>query len=116
MLLMSNISSSRYSTFTPNELLTKIINHTKKETDPKAPHPVIYGGVLNNLSQIFGSTQRAKMTGFLPASVSTSKWIVNCFFVGVYFYRVIHLLPPVAKLTLKIIISFSYFADLIYYS
>jgi hypothetical protein len=72
--------------------LTKIINHTNKETDPKAPHPVIYGGVLNNLSQIFGGIQRAKMTGFLPVSVSTSKWIVNCFFVGViydfsqYFY------------------------------
>jgi hypothetical protein len=29
-------------------------------------------------------------------------------------YRVIHLLPPVAKLTLKIMISLSYFADLIY--
>jgi hypothetical protein len=72
--------------------LTKIINHANKETDPKAPHPVIYGGVLNNLSQIFGGIQRAKMTGFLPVSVSTSKWIVNCFFVGViydfsqYFY------------------------------
>jgi hypothetical protein len=37
--------------------LTKIINHTNKETDLKAPHPVIYGGVgikINNLSQIFG--------------------------------------------------------------
>jgi hypothetical protein len=72
--------------------LTQIINHTKKETDLQAPHPVIYGGVLNNLSQIFGGTQRAKMTGFLPISVSTCKWIVNCFFVGViydfsqYFY------------------------------
>jgi hypothetical protein len=72
--------------------LTKIINHANKETDPKAPHPVIYGGVLNNFSQIFGGIQRAKMTGFLPVSVSTSKWIVNCFFVGViydfsqYFY------------------------------
>jgi hypothetical protein len=30
-------------------------------------------------------------------------------------YRVIHLLPPVAKLTLKIMIPLSYFADLIYY-
>jgi hypothetical protein len=29
------------------EILTKIINHTNKETDLKAPHPVIYGGVLN---------------------------------------------------------------------
>jgi hypothetical protein len=29
------------------------------------PHPVIYGGMLNNLSQIFCGTQRAKMTGFL---------------------------------------------------
>jgi hypothetical protein len=28
------------------EILTKIINHTNKETVPKAPHPVIYGGVL----------------------------------------------------------------------
>jgi hypothetical protein len=45
-----------------------MINHTNKETDLKAPHPVIYGGVLNNLSQIFGDTQRAKMTGFLPGS------------------------------------------------
>jgi hypothetical protein len=44
------------------EIVTKIINHTNKETDLKAPHPVIYGGVLNNLSQIFGDTQRAKMT------------------------------------------------------
>jgi hypothetical protein len=37
--------------------------------------------------------------------------------VMAYFkkYRVIHLLPPVAKLTLKIMISLSYFADLIYY-
>jgi hypothetical protein len=55
------------------ETLTKIINHTNKETDLKAPHPVIYGGMLNNLSQIFGSTQRAKMTGFLPVIVSTCK-------------------------------------------
>jgi hypothetical protein len=47
-------------------MLAKIINHTNKETDLKAPHPVIYDGVLNNLSQIFGSTQRAKLTGFLP--------------------------------------------------
>jgi hypothetical protein len=39
-----------------------MINHTNNETDIKAPHPVIYGGVLNNLSQIFGDTQRAKMT------------------------------------------------------
>jgi hypothetical protein len=68
------------------EILTKIINHTDKEADLKA------GGVLNNLNQIFGDTQRAKMTCFLPVSVSTSKWIVNCFFVGViydfspYFY------------------------------
>jgi hypothetical protein len=30
------------------ETLTEIINHTNKETDLKAPHPVIYGGVLNN--------------------------------------------------------------------
>jgi hypothetical protein len=30
-------------------------------------------------------------------------------------HRLIHLLPPVAKLTLKIMISLSYFADLIYY-
>jgi hypothetical protein len=44
------------------EIVTKIINHNNKETDLKAPHPVIYGGVLNNLSQIFGDTQRAKMT------------------------------------------------------
>jgi hypothetical protein len=50
--------------------LTKIINDTNKETDLKAPHPVIYGGVLNILSQIFGGTQRAKITGFLPKSVS----------------------------------------------
>jgi hypothetical protein len=50
--------------------LTKIINYTNKETDLKAPHPVIYGGVLNNLSQIFSDTQRAKMTGFLPLLVS----------------------------------------------
>jgi hypothetical protein len=28
------------------EILTKIINHTNKETYLKAPHPVIYGGVL----------------------------------------------------------------------
>jgi hypothetical protein len=28
------------------EILTKIINHTHKETYLKAPHPVIYGGVL----------------------------------------------------------------------
>jgi hypothetical protein len=42
------------------EILSKIINHTNKETDLKAPHPVIYGGLLNNLSQIFGDTQRAK--------------------------------------------------------
>jgi hypothetical protein len=33
----------------------------------------------------------------------------------VQLYRVIHLLPPLAKLTLKIMISLSYFADLIYY-
>jgi hypothetical protein len=65
--------------------LIKILNHTNKETDLKAPHPVIYGGVLNKLSQIFGDTQWAKMTGFLPVSG-------NCFFVGViydfsqYFY------------------------------
>jgi hypothetical protein len=38
------------------EILTKMINHTNKETGLKAPHPVIYGGVLNNLSQIFGDT------------------------------------------------------------
>jgi hypothetical protein len=50
------------------EILTKIINHTNKETDLKAPHPVIYGVMLNNLSQIFSDTQRAKMTGFLPVS------------------------------------------------
>jgi hypothetical protein len=44
------------------EILAKIINHTnkKKKTDLKAPHPVIYGGVLNKLRQIFGGTQRAK--------------------------------------------------------
>jgi hypothetical protein len=30
------------------EVSTKVINHTNKETDLKAPHPVIYGGVLNN--------------------------------------------------------------------
>jgi hypothetical protein len=35
--------------------------------------------------------------------------------VSSLIYRVIHLLPPVAKLTLKIMISLSYFADLIYY-
>jgi hypothetical protein len=46
--------------------------------------------VLKNLGQIFGGSQRAKMIGFLP--VSLSKWIVNRFFVGViydfsqYFY------------------------------
>jgi hypothetical protein len=45
-----------------------MINHTNKETALKAPHPVIYGGVLNKLSQIFCDTQRAKMTGFLPGS------------------------------------------------
>jgi hypothetical protein len=70
------------------EILTEIINYTNKKTDLKVPHPVIYGGVLNNLSQIFGDTQRAKMIGFLY----TSKWIVNCFFVDMiydfsqYFY------------------------------
>jgi hypothetical protein len=41
--------------------------------------------MLDNLSQIFDGTQRAKMTGFLPVSVSTCKWIVNCFFVGVIY-------------------------------
>jgi hypothetical protein len=46
------------------------VDYTNKETDLKAPHPVIYGGVLNNLSQIFSDTQRAKMTGFLPLLVS----------------------------------------------
>jgi hypothetical protein len=65
--------------------LTKIINHTNTETDPKATHRVIYSGVLNNLNQIFGGTQLAKMTGFLPVSVTTTKWIVNCFFVGVIY-------------------------------
>jgi hypothetical protein len=36
--------------------------------------------------------------------------------VSTYLYTVIHLLSPVAKLILKIMISFSYFVDLIYYS
>jgi hypothetical protein len=48
------------------EISAKIINHTNKETDLKAPHPVINGVMLNNLSQIFSDTQRAKITGFLP--------------------------------------------------
>jgi hypothetical protein len=43
--------------------LTKVINHTNKETDLKAPHPIVYGGVLSNLNQIFGGTQQAKVTG-----------------------------------------------------
>jgi hypothetical protein len=67
------------------EILTKIIDHTNNETDLKAPHPIIYDGVLSNLSQIFGGIQQAKMTGFLPVSVSTCKWIVNSFFVGVIY-------------------------------
>jgi hypothetical protein len=51
------------------EVSTGIVNHTNKETDLKAPHPIIiYGGVLNILSQIFGDTQRAKITGFLSVS------------------------------------------------
>jgi hypothetical protein len=70
---------------TRTEILPKIINHTNKETDLKAPHPVIYGGVLDTLSQIFGDSQWAKMTVFLPVSVSKCEWIVNCFFVGVIY-------------------------------
>jgi hypothetical protein len=33
------------------EILAKIINHTNKETDLKALHPVVYGRVLYNLGQ-----------------------------------------------------------------
>jgi hypothetical protein len=47
---IANSNSPSWSTcivFLPLiEILTKIINHTNKETYLKAPHPVIYGGVL----------------------------------------------------------------------
>jgi integrase len=69
------------------------------------------GDIVEQGSSLFITLSDTKTHSKRVFSVTADGEAVN----ALKLYRVINLLPPVAKLTLKIMISLSYFADLIYY-